>query len=333
MPVRNWAMKIAGVGAVVIGRNEGVRLVRCLESLRDQCDLVVYVDSNSTDDSVAQARALGAHVVVLDAGIPFTAARARNAGFRALLEHRPDCQHVQFVDGDCEVMPGWLPAALDFMRDRPRVAVVCGRRRERHPEASIYNQLCDLEWDTPVGAAKSCGGDALMRAAVLQQVGGYRESLIAGEEPELCVRIRGAGWQVWRLDAEMTLHDAAITRFGQWWRRTVRAGHAFAEGAWLHGDLPERHWVRETVSALAWGLGIPATVVVLAVVFHPGALALLGIYGVQWLRLHRRAQGTRELRVARATTLLLGKFAECWGALQFGWRLVRGGPVRLIEYK
>jgi GT2 family glycosyltransferase len=321
------------VGAVVIGRNEGARLIRCLESLRGACAPVVYVDSNSTDDSAAAAAALGATVVVLDAAVPFTAARARNAGFRALRELAPDSEFVQFVDGDCEVIDGWVAAGIAFLRERPRVAVVCGRRRERHPEASIYNRLCDLEWDTPIGEAKACGGDALMRSSVFNLVGGYSDELIAGEEPELCVRIRQAGWQVWRLDAEMTLHDAAMTRFSQWWRRTMRAGHAFAEGAWMHGGSPERHWVRETRSALIWSLGIPVAVLMLAAVLGPSAFALALLYPVQWLRLAWRTPGPWRLRAARASSLLLGKFAECAGAAMFMWRQIRRGPIRLIEYK
>lgn len=321
------------IGAVVIGRNEGDRLVRCLQSLHDTGGPVVYVDSDSTDDSVARAGELGAHVVALDTSVPFTAARARNAGLRALRTRWPRCEYVQFVDGDCEVVAGWIPAAAEYLDTHPRVAVVCGRRRERFPQASLYNRLCDLEWDTPVGEAKACGGDALMRVSVVDLVGGYRDALIAGEEPELCLRIRQAGWQVWRLGLEMTLHDAAMTRFGQWWRRAVRAGYAFAEGAYLHGGPPERHWVRETRSALAWAVALPMASVVALSTWTPVGVLLLSLYPVQWFRLFVRSPGPARLRAARASTLLLGKFAEAWGAARFALRLLRGGPARLIEYK
>ncbi len=184
---------------------------------------------------------------------PFTAARARNAGLARLSGDG----FVQLVDGDCELRPGWVAAALAAMAAHPRAVVVCGRRRERHPEASVWNRLCDREWDTPVGPALACGGDALMRLPALRAAGGFREDLIAGEEPELCLRLRRAGGEVWRIDAEMTLHDAAMTRFGQWWRRSRRAGHAFAEGAALHGAGPDRHWVAETRRALIWGRASP----------------------------------------------------------------------------
>ena len=217
------------VAAVVIGRNEGERLKRCLASLQGLAQLV-YVDSGSTDGSLQAARDAGAEVVELDMTAPFTAARARNAG-AALI----DAPFIQFVDGDCEVQPGWINAALTWLADRPEAAVACGRRRERAPEASVYNALADDEWNTPIGEATACGGDALIRTEAFLAAGGYRDDLIAGEEPELCLRLRRLGWSVWRLDEEMTLHDAAMTRFSQWWIRTRRAGHAFAEGAWLHG--------------------------------------------------------------------------------------------------
>ncbi|MEM9139196.1 MAG: glycosyltransferase, partial [Pseudomonadota bacterium] len=207
------------VGAVIIGRNEGARLIRCLASVGSAA-CMVYVDSGSTDGSVQAAREAGAEVVELDMDMPFTAARARNAGLARLREIGA-FDYVQFIDGDCELQPGWIALALAFLEEHPDVAVACGRRRERFPEASVYNRLCDHEWDTPVGEAKACGGDALMRMTALAAVGGYRDDLIAGEEPELCVRLRAAGWRVWRLDAEMTLHDADMHRFGQWWRRTA----------------------------------------------------------------------------------------------------------------
>ncbi|UWQ23217.1 glycosyltransferase [Jannaschia sp. W003] len=317
----------APTGAVAIGRNEGARLLRCLRALRAQIDgPVIYVDSGSTDGSVAAARELGAAVVELPPDTPFTAALARNAGLARLMEENAPPHLVQFVDGDCEIVEGWLPAARAFLAAHEDVAVVCGRRRERHPEASVWNRMIDREWDTPVGEARACGGDALMRVRALRDVGGFDERLIAGEEPELCVRLRAAGWRVWRLDAEMTLHDAAMTRASQWWRRTARAGHAFAEGAAMHGRRPERHNVDRLRRALLWGLGLPLAALAGTLV-TPWALLLLLLYPAQILRLAPR-EG-----LARAATLTLGKVAEAHGALTWAVRRLRGAKGGLIEYK
>ena len=192
------------VGVVAIGRNEGDRLKQCLEAAGRKAPHVVYVDSGSHDGSVALARRLGAAVVELDPALPFTAARARNAGFARLRQLCPGLEFVQFVDGDCELDAAWMDAALAHMRMHPSAAVACGRRRERFPEASIYNRLCEVEWDVPTGLVGSCGGDALLRVSAFEEVGGYAAGLIAGEEPDLCRRLRVLGWEIWRLDAEMT---------------------------------------------------------------------------------------------------------------------------------
>lgn len=322
-----------GMGVVVIGRNEGLRLERCLASLVGAAEQVVYVDSGSTDDSVQMAKALGVEVVELDMSIPFTAARARNEGFARLQRLLPAMRYVQFVDGDCEVVEGWLSQAQAFLDARPDVAVVCGRRRERFPQRSIYNLLCDLEWDTPIGEAKACGGDALMRADAFATASGFRADLIAGEEPELCVRLRANGWKVWRLAEEMTLHDAAMTRFGQWWRRTLRGGHAFAEGAFLHGAAPERHWLRESRRAWFWGLGVPLATVIAMFMLGWSGLLLLLVYPLQVVRLARRgARSTRENWLL-ALFLVLGKFPEMLGQARFLLNRFGTGKSALIEYK
>ncbi|MGY4527345.1 glycosyltransferase family 2 protein [Pseudomonas sp. TE21394] len=323
----------SGLGVVVIGRNEGQRLERCLRSLAHGADQVLYVDSGSSDGSPHLARSLGVEVLALDMGQPFTAARARNEGFAALQRLLPSLRLVQFVDGDCEVDAGWLATAQAFLVRHPHVAVVCGRRRERFPQRSVYNLLCDLEWDTPIGEAKACGGDALMRADAFAAVGGFRSGLIAGEEPELCVRLRARGWKVWRLDVEMTLHDAGMTRFSQWWRRSLRAGHAYAEGAYLHGQAPERHWLRESRRAWVWGLGIPLATLLTCLALGAWGLALLLVYPLQAWRLARRGGRSVRENWLRAVFLVLGKFPEMLGQLRFLRQHFMAGKPALIEYK
>lgn len=317
-------MSLDRLAIVIIGRNEGARFLACLEALPKGVAQVIYVDSGSTDGSIEAARDYGAEVVDLDRDQPFTAARARNAGIARI----ESAELVQFLDGDCALREGWIEAALARLDGDHGLAVVCGRRRERFPEASVFNRLCDAEWDTPVGPALACGGDAMMRVDALRTVEGYRDGLIAGEEPELCVRLRAAGWRIERLDAEMTWHDAGLTRFGQWWTRTKRAGHAFAEGAALHGAPPERHWVRETRRALVWGAVLP--LVILGALFLSPWLALLLAlaYPVQVVRL-----ALREGDWAQAVFTVLGKFAEAQGALGYYLSRLRGRKQGLVEYK
>jgi glycosyltransferase involved in cell wall biosynthesis len=331
--MRNDSNNLIGVGVVIIGRNEGDRLIRCIRSLTAQSNQLVYVDSASTDDSVKIALSLGAKVVSLNMAIPFTAARARNEGFERMRELYPQTDYVQFVDGDCEITAGWLESAVSFLSMHQDVAVVCGRRRERYPGRTIYNMLCDIEWDTPVGEAKACGGDALMRVRAFEDLKGFRQNLIAGEEPELCVRLRAAGWKIWRLGEEMTLHDAAITRFGQWWKRSMRGGYAYAEGAHLHGAPPERHWVRESRRAWIWGLGIPVVTVGLAISLGTWGIVVLLAYPVQIVRLALRGNRSMKENWWRALFLVLGKFPEAMGQLNFLYNRLVGKTAHLIEYK
>ena len=316
------------VGLVAIGRNEGERLDRCLRSVPPGVP-VVYVDSASTDGSAALARSFGAAVVELDLSTPFTAARARNEGFAALLKERPGLDYVQFVDGDCELEAGWLAAAEDFLAAAPSVAAVCGRRRERFPEHSFYNRMCDDEWDTPVGEAESCGGDALFRISAFFQMRGYDPAIVAGEEPELCHRLRGTGWHIWRIEAPMTIHDADMHRPRQWWLRTVRSGFGYAQ-VWhktRHG-IADPLYGRQVMSALFWTFGVVSVAAAAAALLGPiGLTAAPLLWFVQFARLARRGGG------AWAMHMLAGKFAETQGILRYVRARIAGRRQGAIFYK
>ncbi len=303
----------------------------CLRSISGAA-LVVYVDSGSTDGSIAAAKSLGADIVELDVAAPFTAARARNAGFSHLLAVLPDVAYVQFVDGDCELVAGWLETASSYLERNVAAAAVCGRLRERYPERSVYNWLCDREWDRPTGEVRTFAGNVMIRAAALREVGGYREDVIAAEEDELCVRLRGANWRLFRLSDEMGWHDATMLHFGQWWRRTQRAGYAFAQGAHLHGAPPERHFVREARRAAAWGLLLPLAAIVATLAVPLGWIAWL-LYPMQLARLIHNSRGAPADRIRLAFFQLLARFPEAVGLVMF-WRdhLLHRRP-QLIEHK
>ncbi|HEY9639536.1 MAG TPA: glycosyltransferase [Coleofasciculaceae cyanobacterium] len=330
---------MSSIGVVTIGRNEGDRLIRCLQSLIAQLPAgmpIVYVDSGSTDGSIEAAQALGVKVLDLDLSVPFTMARGRNTGFAYLIEHFPDLQYVQFIDGDCELLPGWIDQALMAIEQDEKVAIVCGRRRERFPEASLYNRIADMEWNTPVGEASACGGDALMRISAIREVNGYNPTLIGGEEPEMCVRLRQRGWKIFRIDADMTFHDAAMFKFSQWWKRSMRGGWAMAEGAALHGNLPERYMVKESRNRWLWGLIVPSAALVLAGFTSGLSLLAFLVYPVLVWRVytHRRRTGdaAAEARLY-ALFCILGKFPEAIGQAKYWLTRWQGKQATLIEYK
>lgn len=319
-------------GLIAIGRNEGDRLKQCLKSAAGAA-VTVYVDSGSSDGSVEWARNAGTEIVELDRAIPFTAARARNRGFWRLREAKPDIKYVQFVDGDCELDQEWPSHALRFLEDHSECCAVFGRRRERYPLLSIYNRLCDNEWNGPVGETRAFGGDVMMRVDAFEQVQGYLDHFIAGEEPELSLRLRQSGWRIWRLDFEMTKHDAAMTRFGQWWQRTVRSGYAFAQGAALHGHLPERHWVWESCRAWLWAVFLPLAIVACATLLGGWAWLLLLIYPAQVMKRILRSKGTIRQRILVGFFQVLARFPEAWGQILYVRDRLSARQAQLIEYK
>lgn len=323
------------LGIVVIGRNEGERLVNCLNSVENSAAPVVYVDSGSTDGSISMAENRGIEVVKLDLDTPFTAARARNAGFGRLLELRPDIRMIQFVDGDCVVADGWLEFSRNFLNRHTEVAIVCGRRKEIHPERSIYNQLCDIEWNSPIGDSDACGGDFVAVAEAFREIGGFDNKLIAGEEPELCFRLRQRGWKIYRADEPMTHHDAAMTHFGQWLKRATRSGYAYAARGALHRKTPGGLCRRENMRIVFWAAVLPLFIIAGSLILSPAFALLTLAYPLQYLRLWRwLKRSDPEARAALyAFFLVLGKWPEFGGQLIFLNRWLRGADQTLIEYK
>jgi len=320
------------VAVVVIGRNEGARLDACLASLRGQGLRIVYVDSGSHDGSPDRARAAGALVVELDRSAPFTAARGRNAGVAALSsEGLPD--YIQFFDGDCTVVPGWIDAARATLDADADLGLVTGWRSEIHRDASVYNQMCEVEWHRPAGPIRSCGGDMMVRRTGFEAVGGFNTRIIASEDEEFCLRLRAAGYRLVRLPLSMTRHDAAILHFRQWWQRNVRSGHGFAEVGGMH---PE-HFVKERHRVWLYGMALPLLLLGAMVLAVEIEIALiLALFGFSWLR---TARGLRREGVPAAAArhyaayYTLAKLPQLQGMLFYYWRRARGQTAELIEYK
>jgi GT2 family glycosyltransferase len=328
----------ASVGIVVIGRNEGERLIASLQSLRDIGCPVVYVDSGSADGSPARARPLCDAVIELAPARPFSAARARNEGGELLVRRHPEVRHVQFLDGDCILLPGWIQQAAGALDADPRCGIVIGQLQERDPDASAYNRLCSLEWKSPAGVIVNYGsivGIMMVRAQVFTQLGGFNTRLIAGEDPEFAVRAGLAGHTVRKLDVPMAVHDADIHRFAQWWTRSVRAGHAIGQRAHVNGKTAARDCIRELRSTAVWSLFLPLLILATVVPTRGWSLLLLLSYPMLGYRIYRwRIAGGDNASDARLYTgfTLIGKFANGLGLLKFVSNQMLG-RFRLIEYK
>ncbi len=326
------------VGVVVIGRNEGKRLAQCLASVLSTGCPVVYVDSASSDDSVGTATSLGVSLVELDSARPVSAARARNEGFERLLEGYPNTKFVQFVDGDCTLLAGWVEAAAQALSEDARRSAVFGHLLERHANASIYNHLCAMEWRSVPGDLANYGslvGISMIRADAFRELGGFRPDVIAGEDSELGVRMGLAGYKITKIDRPMATHDADIRSFRQWWRRAVRAGHAIGQRSDINGRSALRDCVRERNSTWFWGIGLPLVILLTAFPTQGASLILLAAYLVLGIRIwqYRRSIGEGSGNaVLYATFILLGKFANAAGLVKFLWNKAKR-RYEIIEYK
>jgi GT2 family glycosyltransferase len=331
------AVGMQQIAAVVIGRNEGDNLKLSLQSVRLAGLSAVYADSGSTDGSAALARDLGFRTVELDPSRPFSAARGRNEGLEETLRHG-SVEFVLFLDGDCILQPDFPPAAVRIFEQNPDCAIVTGHLSERHPEASIYNRLCAIEWRGPAGKIENMnglGGIMLARVSALREVGGFNEQAIAGEEPDLGVRLGLAGYSVTKIDRDMASHDAQMTRFSHWWTRAVRGGHALAHRYARHGRTRFKDGVRELRSDLFWGLALPLLILVLLWPTRGLSLLLAVAYPLQGWRMYRRylRSGLSPGDASLATRfILLGKFAEVVGIMRYCVNRVRG-RFHIIEYK
>ncbi len=320
------------IGFVAIGRNEGGRLERCLTSLKQHSDRVCYVDSGSVDDSLALAERSNALTECLPADQPFTAARARNAGFDALLEKWPDIQYVLFIDGDCELADGFPAAARSKLEKTRDIGIVTGRCRELYPDATIYNRLAEMEWNGPIGEIDACGGIFVTRTAVFNKVGGFDVDVIAAEDDDFCIRVRQNNWRVERIDHDMCFHDADMHRFGQWWRRAVRAGYAYAQVGEKHagyfGAPRRRAWF--------WGLVLPG-LALLAAPFSSGwSLLLFVLYPLSFLKVLRKLvkDGAKPDQAGLfAGFLTLSKFPNLIGMLDYKRKRLLGREIAIVEYK
>ena len=328
----------SAAGVVVIGRNEGSRLLAVLRELGKQPRPLLYVDSGSSDGSADNVQALGLAVLRLDPSQPFSAARARNEGAQALLQRHPGLAYLQFLDGDCFMAPGWLDAAEAALRADPQCALVLGHQSEQHPQASIYNLLFALEWRSASGPLTNFGhliGNMMVRRSVFEALGGFRPEVVAGEDSEFGVRVGLAGHGARKLDVPMAIHDANVHHFSQWWRRAVRAGHAIGQRAQLHAAGPLRDCAKERRSTWFWGL--MSLALVLAAPATKGLsllLLLVGCLTLGWrIAKFRLSVGDdhREARLYAAFTVL-GKYANGLGLLKYHFNRWRG-RVRIIEYK
>lgn len=318
----------AHVGVVVIGRNEGQHLLRALGSVGAQAGAVAYADSESTDDSVALVRERFPATLVVEmraAERSLSPSRGRNEGYAALRQRLPELRYVQFLDGDCELDPRWLSVAAGHLQAHPDVGVVAGRLRERDRERNAFHRLADMEWDQPPGEVNDMGGIMMVRVDTWERVGGQNPDIPAAEEREFCWRVIDAGWKVLRMAEDMALHDIDMASFVEWWTRSVRTGHAYAQGWWVHRD---RWHLRHLLSYVAYGAALPGAAVGGAPLTLGASLSLLAAYPRLWRKIEQdrlaRGDAPDDARLYAAANVL-GKLAGAMGVAKFFGKTLREG--------
>jgi GT2 family glycosyltransferase len=323
-------------GVVVIGRNEARRLPACLRSLVRTGLPIVYVDSQSTDDSVSIASAAGVPVVELGERDRPSAALARNRGARALVESRPGVEFVLFIDGDCELVEGWLSCAVAVMAGDAHLAAVCGYRHELRPQRNLFHRAVEQEWRMgPVGVVDDFAGDVLVRRSWFERVGGYDTRAVAGEDTELSSRLRACGGRIERLDMVATVHEIDMGNVGQWWRRARRGGYGAAAVAELH-YATDRLFADQVRRMLLWGIAVPLAVLLACL----RTRALLLVVVARWVMATWRAAravanpaADRLDRLAWGLSCSSAAVPGAFGVLRFVLDRARGRTPRLIEYR
>jgi len=310
---------------IIIGRNESERLLRCIANVRAMngsfpSPEIIYADSASSDGSAGLAREAGVRVIELPPDNP-SAAKGRNAGWKTTT-----AEYILFLDGDTILNPDFVKKAQEALK-APTVAAVFGDRREIFPKKNFFHRTCDLDWISPYGEVEFFGGDVLIRRKVLEEVGGYDESLKAGEEPEMCGRIRQRGYKILHMNLPMTEHDLNMLTWGQYWRRSVRSGYAYAEvtdrfpgnvpASWER--VPGRHVIQAALLLIAAALVMEA--ILQRKDFFPLGLFLFVLLLMVSRCAYRERKKTKDIKTLFAYGIhsQLAKLPLLWGQGAYFW--------------
>lgn len=311
------------ISFVIIGHNEGAHLAEAIQAvLRSQHPAdkkeIIYVDNNSTDDSLAIARRFPVQVIALTQQSA-TPGLARNAGLAAATG-----SFVQFIDGDMILHPQWIAAALPSFATH-NVAAVVGRLREQHPESSLYNRWFDFVWKTAtVGEAEAPGGGGFFRVSALREVNGYDKTMSAAEETDMGYRLRRRNYKIFRLAAPMAQHDMHMHSFRHFWKRGVRDGYwmmeivrKYFDGTW---PPPQPDLFKMDVQLLAF----VALFAAFAKSLHPAlAIATLVLpaffFFKKWWH-YQRLSGEKSMSLLAAGFTYLTLLPVAWGQMQWFFR-------------
>ena len=223
---------------IIIARNEAKHIEQAITSVLRAIQPfphaeVILVDSASTDDTVTIARRYPITIARLRPSWPLSAAAARYIGMKVSRG-----TYLMHLDGDMELDAAWLPRALPVLKAHPQAAGVDGYYRNLTPREGQPPEIHDehRSYDPAPVPVRYFTGAALYRRAALEAVGGFNPYLISEEEPELCIRLRGNGYQLLRLPYLMGIHYGPPINS---WDYTVRR---LKRNLWVgFGQVPRYH--------------------------------------------------------------------------------------------
>jgi len=307
------------IGIVIIGRNEAARLDATFKPVISTSYSIIYVDSASTDTSLQIAKNYNLATLYLSDDACLCAARSRNAGFKELHKMVSTLEYVQFVDGDTVLFPEWIEQAYAFLKENPHVAVVEGVLEEKEPRSSFSKRIFQMEWEHQKGEVQATGGNCMIRRKAFSEVEGYNEHLVAGEEPEMCYRMREKGWKIYNLGIPMGVHDSAHESFLPLLKRMMRTGYSFQQLSLLHKGKKERLFYRENLSNWVYG-GLLPLLILLFLPWYPWVSgALLMVYPLLFIKIytHLNNPWSPANKASYALFCIVSKFPGFIGACQY----------------
>jgi len=182
---------------VVIGKNEATNLPRCFRSILKVNDNIIFVDSDSDDDSISIAKKFNIKKIIKVKANYGTPALSRSVGSKEV-----ETEFIQFLDGDMTIDESWIPLALKKLEENEDIAAVHGYKKvftKNEREFFILADSKDWQPDYMQGAY-------LIKTDVYNKAGGLDSRFPGEEERDLYVRIRSLGFEVWYLHHIMASH-------------------------------------------------------------------------------------------------------------------------------
>lgn len=240
--------------------NEEAKIARAIASAQAAVapigGAVVLADSGSRDATVEIGRRAGATVVQLaDVG-----ERCCGAGAQlAFQQVRTD--FFCLIDGDMELAPGFLDAAIAVLRAHPHIAGVGGQVTERNlssQEFRIKAAAMEGEPHRRAGLIDRLDGGGVYRTSAIREIGFFCDrNLHSFEEFDLAARLSAAGWQLMRIDAPSVYHDGHSGGYSLIGRR-LRSGYLDGAGEVLRAALGQAQlgYVVRHLGHLRWAAAI-----------------------------------------------------------------------------